>query len=177
MARQATLLTRLSRTSVPKSWRSHAKRHIFYYVSPLFYGLSGLLMGYVEAGKPHAIPLEPVVWVMQTILTYMSDVHTLGEDSRWHAADRLHAYTFTIVRALITSYVWWRMAAYTTLQMTIFFVGLVLSLVCIRMSWLSIRARSVRAFLFWHAMWHTGLPLTAVCIALLELAPSLSALG
>ena len=86
-------LTRLSRTSVPPWWRAHARRHYFYHISPSFYAVAGLVMCTAERGKPHAIAYEPIVWVSQTVLTFMSDVFTLGVDSRWHAADRLHACT------------------------------------------------------------------------------------
>ena len=60
------------------------------------------------------------------------------------------------------------MGAYSSAQMSAFFVGLALSLVCIRLSWRAVMRRDVASFLNWHALWHAGLPLTAVCIACLE---------
>ena len=52
--------------------------------------------------RPRAISFEPYIFCLQTVLTYMSDVVTLGTDSPWHAADRLHAYGYTIFRSIYT---------------------------------------------------------------------------
>ena len=166
-----TLVERLSRTSTPIWWRAHAKRHRLYYFSPLCYAMAGCAMYAVERGRAHAIAYEPVIWIAQTCLTFMSDVSTLGEDSRWHAADRIHAYLFTALRALYTAMVWTLLGAYSITQMTTFLVGLVLALACIRFSWTKgVRPRNMAAFLYWHALWHIALPLTAVLIAALDVA-------
>ena len=165
---RVSLLTRLTHTSVPLAWRARARRHCPYLYSPACYGAAGLFMSAVERGRAHTIPLEFFVWLMQSYLTYMSDVDTLGADSKWHAADRLHAYTFTILRAVYTAYCWQRYDAYSRLQMYVFLIGLGLSMVCIRLSWVGVRRRRVDDFLFWHALWHVSLPLVATLVAILD---------
>ena len=162
------LFTRLSRTSVPSSWNAKAKRHVFYRLSPFLYAASGLLLGHVERDRPHAISFEPYIFCLQTVLTYMSDVVTLGTDSPWHAADRLHAYGYTIFRSIYTPLAYWWLGAYAIEQLAAFAIGLALSLVCIRRSWQSVMARDVDGFLLWHATWHLALPLTVVVIVALD---------
>ena len=159
----------MQHTVVPRSWRALAHKHTFYYVSSTFYGASGLVLGYIEHGKDHALPGEPVVWVLQTIFTHLSDVVTLGEDSVWHAVDRLHAYTFTVLRAVYTLYAYFFMRAYSDVQAAVFLVGLVTALCCIRLSWMAVLRRDAAAFLRWHALWHLMLPATGLGVALLSL--------
>ena len=163
----SSLWTRLQRTSVPLEWRLLAYQHGPYCISSTFYGTAGLALGYMERGKPHAIPGEPIVWIMQMLFTHQSDVATLGEDSIWHGIDRLHAYTFTVLRAAYTFYAYWFWGAYSRVQATIFFLGLVAALLCIRLSWMAVNRRDAAAFLRWHALWHFMLPATALCVGLL----------
>ena len=159
--------TRLKRTSVPLEWRALAEQHPFYLISSTFYAIAGLFMGYVERGRPHALLGEPIIWILQTIFTHMSDVATLGEDSIWHAVDRLHAYTFTVLRATYTLYAFYAWKAYSPTQAAVFGVGLTLAMCCIRLSWMAVMRRDPGAFLRWHALWHLSLPATALCVGLL----------
>jgi hypothetical protein len=122
-------------------------------------------MGYAERGRPHALVGEPIIWVLQTICTHQSDVATLGEDSIWHAIDRLHAYTFTVLRAGYTLYAYWAWGAYSSTQAAVFVVGLVGALCMIRLSWWAVMRRDAAAFLRFHALWHFTLPATALCVA------------
>jgi hypothetical protein len=159
--------TRLQRTSVPRDWRPLAYQHSFYLMSSTFYGVSGLALGYMERGKPRSIAGEPIIWVIQTLLTHKSDVVTLGEDSIWHGLDRLHAYTFTILRAAFTWYAYWVWEAYSNVQAAIFLCGLAMALACIRLSWMAVMRRDAAAFFRWHSLWHLMLPATALCVGLL----------
>jgi hypothetical protein len=164
---RAPLWTRLQRTSVPLQWRALALRHTFYAMSSTFYALAGLAFCYAEHGRPHALFGEPIIWVLQTVFTHQSDVATLGEDSIWHAVDRLHAYAFTILRASYTFYAYFVWGAYSQIQAAVFAVGLSLALCCIRLSWMAVMRRDAVAFLRWHALWHLMLPSTALCVAAL----------
>ena len=148
-------------------WRELAYRHQFYFVSSGFYAAAGLLVGYVERGRPHVLPGEPIIWCLQTVFTQLSDVVTLGEDSVWHGVDRLHAYSFTILRAAYTLYAYCAWGAYSQLQAIVFSVGLALALCCIRLSWMAVMRRDANAFLRWHALWHLMLPATGVLVMLL----------
>lgn len=165
--RRPSFWTRLQRTSVPQEWRELAYRHKFYLVSSTFYGFSGLLLGYIEHGRAHALLGEPIVWLLQTLFTHKSDVVTLGEDSIWHAIDRLHAYAFTFLRAAYTFYAFYALGAYSQAQATVFFIGLATALCCIRLSWKAVMRRDAAAFLRWHALWHFFLPATALCVGFL----------
>ena len=160
--------TRLQRTSVPCKWRPLAYGHPFYLVSSTFYAFAGITLGLLERGKPHAIPGEFLIWIVQTLLTHKSDVVTLGEDNFWHGLDRIHAYTFTAIRSTATMYAYWCWNAYSDVQAGVFACGLVMGLVCIRLSWMAVNRRDAAAFLRWHALWHLALPATAVCVGLLH---------
>ena len=96
---------------------------------------------------------------LQVLLTYMSDVHTLGSYSRWHAADRVHAYFYTTVRAVYTAYHW---RVYSSIQLIVFWVGLGCGVVCIRLSWVAVMRRDRASFLRRHTAWHASLPLMAL---------------
>lgn len=177
-----SLLTKLSRTSVPLWWYGLAQRNLFYKLSPLAYGLAGLFMAYVNREFPQSFRYEWLIWVGQTILTYQSDVATLGTDSIWHALDRLYAYAFTIVRSTLSFAAFYYYGAYSQLQVGVLAVGLVIALTCIRLSWVAVMhgvkvgakegewPHAAEGFFFWHGLWHYMLPLTAVTIGALQLA-------
>jgi len=121
-----------------------------------------------ERGLPHSFPGEALIWLTQSMLTYYSDVATLGQDSLWHGLDRVHAYSFTATRAVFTVFAYWHYGSYSTLQIVILATGLAIGLCCIRLSWLAVMRRRCRPFLRWHAAWHASLPAAAVLIALLH---------
>ena len=159
--------TRLRRTSVPREWRQLAYRHRFYHMSAGFYAAAGLVMWHAERGRSHALPGEVFVCFVQTFLTHMSDVVTLGKDSAWHGLDRVHAYAFTAFRACYSFYAYAAWSAYSRLQAIVFAVGLAFALVCIALSWNAVVRRDAAGFFYWHALWHLSLPATATSVALL----------
>ena len=181
----ASLLVRLTHTSVPLWWHGLARANTFYWCSSFAYGAAGMLIAYVNSkqgsGWPKTFPYEWVIYVGQSVLTYMSDVATLGSDSTWHALDRVYAYTFTILRSTLAFAAFYYYAAYSRIQMAVLAIGLAVALFSIRRSWIAVMdgvktgsnagwPAAAQRFFFWHGLWHYLLPATAATMAILELS-------
>ena len=154
---------------MPASWHGLASRHYVYVVSPFYYAAAGVAVYVSHHRRATELEriLEPLCLCIQALLSYLSDVDTLGRNSGWHAVDRLFAYSFTIIRA---SYSAWYAAVYSSLQLRVFSFGLLCGIFCIRASWSAVLRRDCPAFLRWHSVWHASLPLTA--LAFVRCAPT-----
>lgn len=161
-----TTWTKLCRTTVPPAWHAVAQRHMVYRASPLCYVACGLALGWAEAGRPGAIPYEPALWLVQALLCYRSDVSTLGRDSAWHAADRVYAWSFTVVRLAFCILVqWWAWGFYSRAQFQVLSVGLVVGFGCRILSKVAWTGRKCDLYLAAHAGWHIAPPLAMVAVA------------
>lgn len=72
----------------------HMWKFKIYRLSCFIFALNGILK--MKNEKTYG-----TILILQSFLSYMSDVHTLGIPSKWHMADRYFALCLTLYRAYI----------------------------------------------------------------------------
>lgn len=117
-----------------------------YVISCSFYAIAGsirLKNGYTKEG---------INLMIQSFVSYMSDVHTMGIQSRWHVIDRYFAFTLSVIHL------------YSLKTQKDYAINFILFLFGLRYFTSSIKYYSKHStkFLIEHTKWHCVTPIIAL---------------
>lgn len=142
----------LCRTNVPPKF---ARRTTWLYsISPAAYVIGGIAL----SSRPHAAGFDRWVWVLQAVLCYMSDVHTLGLDSAWHLADRWFAPSLGCFRVAFSLYEWRVLHTFYDGQMLALYIGLAVALGAKLFGTVARRRNDCATYMWAHTIWHIAVP-------------------
>ena len=129
-----------------------------YGLSSFTYAILGVLQLTVFAGnfdiEPHVpvpLPLEAACLVLQSLATLLADVVFMGEDSCWHALDRVAA-TLNVLLVLCN------MAWISWLERLLYLVVVLSGLSLLRCSRAARLAGDIPGVACWHGFWHLWFP-------------------
>ena len=172
-------------SNVPCGWgprlrrgvfESHDARCIVYAISPFLFSLAGMYQ-YVNAFllRDHLCAwwpweTEAMLVILQGLLSFLSDVFTLGAPSVWHVADRVLApilTTWFIARTVVQLAVF---PLASRLEHAFFCVIFPVVFYVFSRSHRAFKGKNFYAYLKWHSVWHALFPLFGVSYVALNVA-------
>lgn len=136
------------------------KWNTIYGFSSFTYGMVGLIMYFFlqntftteQYSIPIPIKLYGLLFILQSIVTFIADVYYINEKSIFHNIDRLVATLNTLFVCISVYYI-------SYIEKTIFCIALINGLYLLDKSRLYRKNENIELYSYYHTMWHLTFPL------------------